>query len=64
MSEKISIQEVLPIALELFTENEHEMRLSALSVDIKANYRDTLMKQAELFADFATTLHKKLNDEA
>lgn len=64
MSEKISIQEVLPIALELFTENDHETRLAALSIDIKANHRDTLMKQAELFAEFATTLHKKLNDEA
>lgn len=63
MSEKISIQEVLPIALELFTENKYEIRLAALSIDVEANYRDALMKQAELFAEFATTLHKKLNDE-
>lgn len=64
MSEKISMEALLPVALELFMENALEERLSALNIDIKANYRDTIIKQAELFAEFAITLHKKLNDEA
>lgn len=60
MSEKISLEAVLPFSLALFQEIDDKIRIDASEANLK-NSMDIVMKQTDLFVDFTKAIHEKLN---
>lgn len=58
MSEKVSLEVILPVAAAVFNQLPAEIRTKAIRSNSSAEY---LERAADNFTDFALIIHKKLN---